>query len=480
MFSKFFLFLLVAISFLSINLKANQVEKKAKELGVMLSGKFIDESMKNKTGKYVLPSRNWMKKYVNNDRSIFYREGGLFGDLDGNGKLDYITWGTGKPCQESQKSAEGRIGCSTINAYSLPFQVYSLDENLNFKKLNNKDLFDWGKSNDKGYPNGTSRIIIQDFNADGINDFFIPNASVELNGGKFNYKGVNPVLISTGPFKWSASNHTGHLVDKKTKTFQGFSHGSDVGDIDNDGDLDVITTDFTGVICHYNDGQGNFKAKKCITRNPGAFFVAAVGDFNNDGNLDIVSGNAHYNAEYRKHSPQGGVVNETKNSHYIAMYYGNGKGKFKQIHKLKPAKVGNFIFSEVPEMTAFDFDNDGDLDLVSSNVGMYYSGSAWVAYENINGKLELVDTNIILKPLDEWQDAKTWGSMVKSESNHPWNTYCSWTLLIDVNNDGLMDLLCDNAVQHHRMTNTFLINQGNMQFDFLTSEQVLVWVDWFE
>ena len=250
MFSKIFLFLLVVISFLSIKLQANQVEKKAKELGVMLSGKYIDESMKNKLGKYVLPSRDWMKKYVNNDRAIFYREGGLFGDLDGNGKLDYITWGTGKPCQESQKSAEGRIGCSTINAYSLPFQVYSLDENLNFKKLNNKDLFDWGKSNDKGYPNGTSRIIIQDFNTDGINDFFIPNASVELNDGKFNYKGVNPVLISTGPFKWSASNHTGHLVDKKTKTFQGFSHGSDVGDIDNDGDLDVITTDFTGVICH--------------------------------------------------------------------------------------------------------------------------------------------------------------------------------------------------------------------------------------
>ena len=50
----------------------------------------------------------------------------------------------------------------------------------------------------------------------------------------------------------------------------------------------------------------------------------------------------------------------------------------------------------------------------------------------------------------------------------------------DINNDGLMDLLCDNAVQHHRMTNTFLINQGNMQFDFLTSEQVSVWVDWFE
>ena len=478
MFSKKnFVFLLILL--FPINLFANQFEKNIEKLGLTLSGHYIDETMKNENGKYVLPSRDWMKKNVNNDRAIFYREGAFFGDFDGNGRLDYITWGTGKPCQEGQKSKEGRVGCGTINTNLLPYQIYSVDEFLNFKKLNNKDVFEWGASNDNGYPNGTSRIIIQDFNDDGIDDFFIANAAVELNNGKFNYRGVNPVLVSIGPFRWAASRHTGHLVDKKTSTFQGFSHGSDAGDIDNDGDIDVITTDFTGVICHYNDGKGNFKSKKCITRKKGAFFVASLADFNNDGILDIVAGNAHFNAEYRKQSPQGNVVKETKNSHFIALYYGNTKGKFKQAHILEPARVGNFVFSEVPEMTAFDFDNDGDLDLVSSTVGMYYSGSAWVAYENINGKLKIADTNIIIQPLDEWQDAKIWGSMVQSESN-PWNTYCSKSILIDVNNDGLMDLLCDNAVQHHRMTNHLLINKGNMQFDFATPEQVSNLVEWLE
>tara|TARA_Y100000768_G_scaffold335955_1_gene277377 strand:- start:293 stop:478 length:186 start_codon:yes stop_codon:yes gene_type:complete len=60
-FIKKFLFLLVSIFFLSLNLQANQVVNKAKELGVLLSGKYIDESMKNKLGKYVLPSRDWLK-----------------------------------------------------------------------------------------------------------------------------------------------------------------------------------------------------------------------------------------------------------------------------------------------------------------------------------------------------------------------------------------------------------------------------------
>ena len=117
-------------------------------------------------------------------------------------------------------------------------------------------------------------------------------------------------------------------------------------------------------------------------------------------------------------------------------------GKFKKAHILEPAKEGNFVFSEVPEMTSFDFDNDGDVDIISSVVGMYYSGSAWVVYENINGKLKISDTNIYLKPLDEWQDPKEWGSMVKDESNQ-WNTYCSTkAYLIDVNNDGLWIILC--------------------------------------
>ena len=80
----------------------------------------------------------------------------------------------------------------------------------------------------------------------------------------------------------------------------------------------------------------------------------------------MVTGNAHYNQVYRKYSQQGNVVKETPKSHNISLYHGNGKGKFKKIQTLEPAKVKKFIFSEVPEMTSFDFDNDGDLDVILS------------------------------------------------------------------------------------------------------------------
>ena len=72
------------------------VEEKAKQLHIGMSGYYIDESVKNRIGKYVLPSRDWMKKHVNNSRAIFYRDGASWGDFDGDGgQADYITWGAG-------------------------------------------------------------------------------------------------------------------------------------------------------------------------------------------------------------------------------------------------------------------------------------------------------------------------------------------------------------------------------------------------
>ena len=100
-------------------------------------------------------------------------------------------------------------------------------------------------------------------------------------------------------------------------------------------------------------------------------------------------------------------------------------------------------------------------------------------YENKNNKLELVDVNIILPPLDEWQDPKIWGQMVMTETTQ-WNTYCNKSILIDINSDSLMDALCSNVAHDFKSANLFLLNKGNMQFDVLNPNQVDKWVDWLE
>ena len=81
-------------------------------------------------------------------------------------------------------------------------------------------------------------------------------------------------------------------------------------------------------------------------------------------------------------------------------------------------------------------------------------------------------------PLDEWQDPKFGVQWLKLRQHNGTHTVIK-VVLIDVNNDGLMDAMCsNNAVQHYRMTNHFMINKGNMKFDFVTPNKASKWVHW--
>ena len=93
MFSKKFLTFLFLILSFTYNIQANQFRENADKLGISLSGHFIDETLKNQNGKYVLPSNSWFKKNINSDKAIFYKSGSAFGDWNGDNKLDYLVFG---------------------------------------------------------------------------------------------------------------------------------------------------------------------------------------------------------------------------------------------------------------------------------------------------------------------------------------------------------------------------------------------------
>ncbi len=119
--------------------------------------------------------------------------------------------------------------------------------------------------------------------------------------------------------------------------------GSTTGDYDNDGNIDIVTTNQTGTYSILlGDGTGNFAA----TVNSGGGtqpYGVATGDFNEDGNDDLVFTNL-----------AGPVV--------ISVVLGNGDGSF--------GAIVNYTAASVPrDVEVEDFNNDGHEDLAVCNTG---------------------------------------------------------------------------------------------------------------
>jgi hypothetical protein len=133
-------------------------------------------------------------------------------------------------------------------------------------------------------------------------------------------------------------------------------------DMDNDGDMDILSASSNdGTIAWYeNDGEADptWTAADITTSADGANSVFAA-DMDNDGDMDIVS--------------------SSKNDDTIAWYENDGAAdpSFTAADITTSADGANSVF-------VADMDNDGDMDIVSANHGPSFSGDddaiAW--YEN--------------------------------------------------------------------------------------------------
>jgi enediyne biosynthesis protein E4 len=146
------------------------------------------------------------------------------------------------------------------------------------------------------------------------------------------------------------------------------SMGVDAGDVDNDGDDDIVVTELTaeGTNLFVNDGTGMFEDRSVQSGlGPASLSYTGFGtgwfDFDNDGWLDTVSANGAVRIITALEQRNDPFPLHQQNQ----LLRNLGNGRFEDVTEF--AKLA-FDLSEVSRGVAFgDIDNDGDVDLVVSN-----------------------------------------------------------------------------------------------------------------
>ena len=214
--------------------------------------------------------------------------------------------------------------------------------------------------------NSVGNMGIADFNGDGYPDIWM------FSTGANNHKGEDILWLSnSNGTKWVDSR------DNVRGLREDFTHGGTVGDIDGDGDIDVVATSNhgtggMGVVCYVNDGSGNFKTSNCGDRRTPVAWAVTLADFDGDGDLDAMMGS---DRNYGRTNWAGHEV-----------WLNNGKGNFNK--RMAKLDLVDPCITTTPYMYSADVDGDGDMDGIISAVRFNYALSYIIIQENIGGKFK--------------------------------------------------------------------------------------------
>lgn len=274
-----------------------------------------------------------------------------FFDYDNDGKLDlfvtrYINWTykTNRYCGERKPGY--RAYCHPDNYDGVTDILYHNNGDGTFTDVSKKA----GVANPNGKGLGVS---FADYDGDGFTDIFVANDSVQCflyhNNGNGTFSEVG-LLAGVG-------------FNEDGKTFAGM--GADFTDFNNDGFPDIVVTDLSNerYMLFRNNGDGTFRDATNLS-GVGAATMAFSGwsthlfDYDNDGWKDLFVAQAHVMDTIQQTSPnltymQPPLLLRNESGHFTRVIAGDA---FQKDWAGRGAAFG-------------DIDNDGDIDVVVSNLG---------------------------------------------------------------------------------------------------------------
>ena len=238
---------------------------------------------------------------------------------------------------------------------------------------------------------GARAVVAGDFNGDGWTDIFVQNnaPAIGTGAGPANHLFINQ---KDGTFVDEAESRGVADPRPLMAFFQGLGQGATEADFDQDGDLDIVTCiRFLNPRLFVNDGTGHFR-DEAVERGvvvPEGCDGATFGDLDNDGDLDLVTirnlshsfvrffyndGTGHFVDRTREMNVEGLAYTAAlvdlnldgfldvffaRSNRFVGAFMNRGGQRFEQV----PPGTG-FIGFDARGVCVADFDNDGDEDLL--------------------------------------------------------------------------------------------------------------------